>query len=144
MVADSQKQNQSMIAVAASGRQRDEDEMNDDFELEAEAKADADQEDAVRKRLEPKLRAWSEEYGKKKQLRALLGSLHTSLWADSGWKPVSMGDLLDEKRVRRAYLKASLKVHPDKTRDLNVEKRFIAKRVFDALSQATTEFEDSK
>lgn len=111
---------------------------------EAEAKADADQEDAVRKRLEPKLRAWSEEYGKKKQLRALLGSLHTILWADSGWKPVSMGDLLDEKRVRRAYLKASLKVHPDKTRDLNVEKRFIAKRVFDALSQATTEFEDSK
>lgn len=109
---------------------------------EAETKADADAEDVVRKRLEPKMRAWSEEHGKKKQLRALLGSLHMILWKESGWKPVSLGDLLDEKKARRCYLKATLKVHPDKTRDLDVEKRFIAKRVFDALSQAMTEFEN--
>lgn len=113
-------------------------------EREVKIKQDADKEDIIRKKLEPKLRAWSEEYGKKKQLRALLGSLHIILWKESGWKPVSMGDLIDEKKVRRAYLKASLRVHPDKTRDLDVEKRFIAKRVFDALSQAKTDFENTK
>ena len=54
---------------------------------------------------------------------------------------MNLGDVLDAKKARRAYLKASLKVHPDKTRDLNTEKRFIANRVFDALSQANAEFE---
>jgi len=66
------------------------------------------------------------------------------LWEGSGWKQVSLGDILEEKKARRCYLKATLKVHPDKTRDLDAEKRFIAKRVFDALSQAMTDFENKK
>lgn len=40
-------------------------------EREAKKKANDDEEDAARKRLEPKIKAWSEEHGKKKQLRAL-------------------------------------------------------------------------
>merc|ERR1712232_746272 len=35
--------------------------------------------DECRRRLEPKLKAWSEEHGKKKQIRALLASLHLIL-----------------------------------------------------------------
>mmetsp|Transcript_14253 Transcript_14253/g.17965 ORF Transcript_14253/g.17965 Transcript_14253/m.17965 type:complete len:517 (+) Transcript_14253:48-1598(+) len=108
------------------------------------AKKDAEEEEDVwRKKLEPKLKAWSEEHGKKKRLRALLASLHLILWEGSGWKQVSLGDILNDKKARRCYLKATLKVHPDKTKDLDAEKRFIAKRVFDALSQAMTEFENN-
>ena len=100
------------------------------------------EEESVRQRLEPKLKAWSEEHGKKKQLRALLANLHTILWEDSGWKPVSLADVLDESKVKRVYHKASRVVHPDKTGHLDAEKRFVAKRVFDALTQAKVEFDE--
>lgn len=102
------------------------------------------EEDAVRKRLEPKIKAWSEEHGKKKQLRALLGSLHTILWADAKWKPLTIGDILEDSKCKKFYHKASRVVHPDKTGNLDAEKRFLAKRVFDALSQAKTEFDNGK
>lgn len=46
-------------------------------EREAKKKQEEEEEDAVRKRLEPKIKAWSEEHGQKKQLRALLATLHT-------------------------------------------------------------------
>jgi hypothetical protein len=101
-------------------------------------------EDEVRKRLEPTIKVWAEEHGKKKQLRALLASLHTILWTGAKWKPMGIGDLLDDGKVKRAFFKASRVVHPDKTHDLDAEKRFLAKRIFDALSQAKTVFDDGK
>mmetsp|Transcript_24556 Transcript_24556/g.44309 ORF Transcript_24556/g.44309 Transcript_24556/m.44309 type:complete len:543 (-) Transcript_24556:315-1943(-) len=108
-------------------------------------KANADnEEDLVRQRLEPKLKAWGEEHGKKKQLRALLANLHTILWEGSKWKQVSLADVLDDSKVKRVYHKASRVVHPDKTGHLDAEKRFIAKRVFDALTQAKVEFDEGK
>ena len=109
---------------------------------EAQKKVAEAEEDAVRKRLEPKIKAWSEEHGKKKQLRALIGTLHTILWPDAKWKPVSLGDILDDSKCKKFYHKASRVVHPDKTGDLDAEKRFLAKRIFDALSQAKTEFDN--
>lgn len=104
------------------------------------ASADAEEEE-VRMRLEPKLRAWSEEHGKKKQLRALLANLHTILWEGSGWKPISLAEVLEDSKVKKVYHKASRVVHPDKTGALDAEKRFVAKRVFDALTQAKVEFD---
>ncbi|KAL7429791.1 hypothetical protein ACHAXM_001887 [Skeletonema potamos] len=109
----------------------------------AKAKSDAE-EDLVRQRLEPKLKAWSEEHGQKKQLRALLANLHTILWEGSGWKQVSLADVLDDSKVKRVYHKASRVVHPDKTLGLDAEKKFVAKRVFDALTQAKVEFDEGK
>jgi ribosomal protein S13 len=109
----------------------------------AKASADAEEE-IVRQRLEPRLKAWSEEHGKKKQLRALLANLHTILWEGSGWKQVSLADVLDEAKVKRVYHKASRVVHPDKTGHLDAEKRFVSKRVFDALTQAKVEFDEGK
>lgn len=113
-------------------------------EREAKKKQEEEEEDEVRKRLEPKIKAWSEEHGKKKQLRALLGTLHTILWPGANWKPVSLGDLLDDSKVKRCFHKASRVVHPDKTHHLPAEQRFLAKRIFDALSQAKTEFDAGK
>jgi len=107
---------------------------------EAKKTAEAE-EDLVRQQLEPKIKAWSEEHGKKKQLRALLASLHTILWPDAKWKPVNLGDLLDDRKCKLSYHKASRVVHPDKTIHLPAEQRFLAKRIFDALSQAKTEFD---
>ena len=54
------------------------------------------------------LTAWSEEYGKKKDVRALLAGLEKVLWEDSGWKPVGLGELLEPKKVRRARARARL------------------------------------
>lgn len=111
-------------------------------EREAGKAKDEAAEDEVRRRLEPKLRAWSEEHGKKKQLRALLANLHVVLWPGSGWKQVSLADVLDDRKVKLAYHKASRVVHPDKTVNLDVEKKFVAKRIFDALTQAKVEFDE--
>lgn len=105
------------------------------------AKAESD-EDVVRQRLEPKIKAWAEEHGQKKQLRALLANLHTILWEGSGWKQVSLADVLDDSKVKRVYFKASRVVHPDKTGHLDAEKRFVAKRVFDALTQAKVQWDN--
>lgn len=107
------------------------------------AKADAE-EDVVRQRLEPKLKAWAEEHGQKKQLRALLANLHTILWEGSGWKPISLADVLDDSKVKKVYFQASRVVHPDKTGHLDAEKRFVAKRVFDSLTQAKVDFDEGK
>mmetsp|Transcript_1234 Transcript_1234/g.3475 ORF Transcript_1234/g.3475 Transcript_1234/m.3475 type:complete len:483 (+) Transcript_1234:64-1512(+) len=113
-------------------------------EREAKAQREKAEEDEVRKKLEPKIKAWSEEHGKKKQLRALLGTLHTILWPGANWKPVSIGDILDDSKVKKFYHKASRVVHPDKTHNLDPEKRFLAKRIFDALTQAKVEFDNGK
>jgi hypothetical protein len=115
--------------------------VNEIREREAQKKAGEAEEDLVRKKLEPKLKAWSEEHGKKKQLRALLATLHTILWPGADWKQVSIGDLLDDSKVKRCFHKASRVVHPDKTHHLGPEERFMAKRIFDALSQAKNEFD---
>ena len=113
-------------------------------EREEKKKREESEEDEVRKRLEPRIKTWSEEHGKKKQLRALLASLHTILWPEATWKQLTIGDLLDDKKVKLAFHKASRVVHPDKAHHLDAEKRFLAKRIFDAISQAKTEFDDGK
>lgn len=109
---------------------------------EAKKKADEDQEDIIRKQLDPKIKTWAEEHGKKKQLRALLASLHTVLWPGAKWKTLTIGDLLQDSKVKRAFHKASLVVHPDKTHDLPPDQRFLAKRIFDSLCQAKSDFDN--
>ena len=54
--------------------------------------------------------------GKDGNIRALLASLDTVLWEGSGWKKPSMTDLVEPKRVKRAYMMANLVVHPDKVK----------------------------
>ena len=129
------------VAEMQSSQQKDLTELRN--REAAKAQSDAE-EDVVRQRLEPKLKAWSEEHGQKKQLRALLANLHTILWEGSGWKQVSLADVLDDGKVKRAYHKASRVVHPDKTLGLDAEKKFVAKRVFDALTQAKVAFDEGK
>lgn len=119
--------------------------LNEIREREAAKKNAESEEDTVRQSLEPTIKAWSEEHGKKKQLRALIANLHTILWPGAKWKPVNLGDILDDKKLRLAYHKAARVVHPDKIQGMNsAEQRFLAKRIFDALTQAKTEYDNSK
>jgi hypothetical protein len=110
---------------------------------EALKKQREEEEDRIRQQLEPKIKAWSEEHGKKKQLTALLGTLHTILWPGAKWTQVSIGDVLDPKKCKKIYFKATLVVHPDKTHDLPADQRFLAKRIFDALTQAKTIYDQN-
>ena len=55
---------------------------------------------------------------------------------------MTIGDLLDDRKVTKAFHKASRVVHPDKTHHLDAEKRFLAKRIFDALTQAKMDFDN--
>jgi hypothetical protein len=107
-------------------------------------KQQEEEEDRIRLQLEPKIKAWSEEHGKKKQLRALLASMHTVLWPGTKWTQISIGDILDDSKVKKFYHKATLVVHPDKTQSLPADQRFLSKRIFDALTQAKTEFDEGK
>lgn len=51
--------------------------------------------------------------GKKGNIRALLGTLHTVLWEGSGWN-CNLSNLVTYADVKKAYRKACLAVHPDK------------------------------
>lgn len=54
---------------------------------------------------------WTE--GKKGNIRALLGTLHTVIWEGSGWN-CNLSNLVTHADVKKAYRKACLAVHPDK------------------------------
>jgi len=136
-----QKAMQARVNEMNATRQKAVQEVKD---REALKKKREDEEDAIRAQLEPKIKAWSEEYGKKKQLQALLASLHTILWPGAKWKTISMGDILQPAKVKKFYFKATLVVHPDKTGDLPADQRFLAKRIFDALTQAKTIWDESQ
>jgi hypothetical protein len=81
---------------------------------EANAAADKadDEKFALSDQVEAKVIAW--KGGKADNLRALLQSLDTVLWAEAGWKKVSMSDLIMPNKVKIVYMKAIAKVHPDK------------------------------
>lgn len=52
--------------------------------------------------------------GKKNNIRALLCSMHTVLWADAKWQKCEMHQLVSPADVKKTYRKACLAVHPDK------------------------------
>ncbi|KAL8767905.1 MAG: hypothetical protein Q9209_005692 [Squamulea sp. 1 TL-2023] len=75
--------------------------------------------------------------GKEGNLRALLASLDTVLWEGSGWKKVSMGELILAGKVKVVYMKGIGKVHPDKLpTTATTEQRMISAAVFAILNQA--------
>ena len=79
-------------------------------------------------------------------IRALLATLHTVLWENSGWTAAGMTDLVEPGRVKRSYMKANLVVHPDKVKQKGgtVEQIVIADMAFDTLKTAWSKFEASE
>ncbi|KXZ56019.1 hypothetical protein GPECTOR_2g1571 [Gonium pectorale] len=108
--------------------------------MEAEEAARREQQVTLKESYKANIETWKNK--NKGNIRGLLGSLHTVLWPDSGWQPVSVGDLLESVQVKKVYMKANLLVHPDKVRQRNgsAEQVAIADMVFDVLKDAWNAF----
>lgn len=57
------------------------------------------------------------------------------LWAESGWKPVPLVDIIEGNSVKRAYQRALLCLHPDKLQQKGAasHQKYMAEKVFDCL-----------
>ncbi|KAK7541458.1 hypothetical protein IWX49DRAFT_576953 [Phyllosticta citricarpa] len=103
------------------------------------AEKEDDEKFALSDQVEAKLVAW--KGGKADNLRALLGSLDSVLWADAGWKKVGMQDLIMPNKVKIVYMKAIAKVHPDKIpQSATTQQKMISASVFATLNEAWDKF----
>ena len=84
-----------------------------------------------------KINDWKEN--KTRNIRALLGSLHTVVWSECNWSPIGMHQLVNATDVKKMYRKACLAVHPDKL--MGTEHEELAKLIFVELNDAWTAFE---
>ncbi|KAK9351933.1 hypothetical protein V1523DRAFT_434920 [Lipomyces doorenjongii] len=120
-------------SVAAQAALKRLQKMNDEAEAQDAEKF------ALHDKVEQKLADWRS--GKEENLRALIGSLDTILWAETGWVKVSMADLVVPKKVKINYMKAVAKTHPDKiAANATMEQKMIAQGVFVSLNKAWDEF----
>lgn len=114
-------------------------------ERERAARAEQEFKDSAKTTLGPRLSEWSQESsGRKKDIRALLATMHTVLWEGASWEPASMSKLLIPAKVRFFYLKAVRIVHPDKHNTMDAAQRFAAEAIFHALETAYRVFEESE
>nr|XP_053649196.1 cyclin-G-associated kinase-like [Cherax quadricarinatus] len=85
-----------------------------------------------------KVMEWTE--GKKKNIRAMLCSLHAIIWEGCKWNECGMHHLVQPNDVKKMYRKACLAVHPDKC--TGTEHESLAKLIFMELNDAYSEFEN--
>mmetsp|Transcript_17350 Transcript_17350/g.52310 ORF Transcript_17350/g.52310 Transcript_17350/m.52310 type:complete len:392 (+) Transcript_17350:91-1266(+) len=72
-----------------------------------------------------------------KDIRTLLSTVHTVIWPNSGWDPLSLSELVaKDSNVKRYYRKAILMCHPDKQQEAAPEQQVRADRIFQALNEA--------
>ena len=92
----------------------------------------------------PKLDAWAK--GKNDNIRALLSTLQMVLWEGSGWKEVSMMDLMNPAQVKKQYRKAMIIMHPDKVKQKGgtTEQVYIADYLFDLTNSAWGHFQSTE
>ncbi|KAI5630656.1 dnaJ domain-containing protein [Phthorimaea operculella] len=82
----------------------------------------------------------SQTEGKQANIRALLCSLHTVVWASCRWSACDMAQLVSPADVKRQYRRACLACHPDK--QMGTPNENIAKLIFMELNNAWGEFEN--
>lgn len=96
----------------------------------------------LKDQIDVKLKNWVS--GKETNLRALIATLDSVLWKNSGWQTVGMSELVEPSRCKVKYLKAISKVHPDKlAKDEPLEHRLLASGIFTTLNKAWDEFKAS-
>jgi hypothetical protein len=81
---------------------------------------------------------WSkDESGKLRDVRTLIASLPKVLWAESGWEPINLGELmLSEGAVKKAWRRAVILCHPDKHQSASAEQQYRADRIFGAINES--------
>lgn len=109
-------------------------------QVEEMNKKRSDEMEEARQKLGPRLTQWAEDNGKKRNVRTLLTTMHEVLWEGAKWTPVTLVDVIDPKKVKLIYRRAMLVVHPDRNGNLSGVEVFIAKRIFEAINEAYSEF----
>lgn len=103
------------------------------------AEREDDEKFALSESVDLKITNWRN--GKQDNLRALLGSLETVLWSESGWKKINLSELVLPNKVKIQYMKGIAKVHPDKIPiTATTEQRMISSAVFGTLNEAWDKF----
>ena len=80
----------------------------------AAAAAEEAEKDSLRDTVDGRISAW--KAGKEANVRALLASLQDVVWPGLNWKKVGMHELVMDNQVKRCYMRAIGKLHPDKVR----------------------------
>lgn len=97
-------------------------------------------------KIEPMIKSWSmASNGSKNNIRILLTSLTQILWEGADWEPISMADLVTDGNVKKQYMKAIMKVHPDQNSDVtDPYNMYLMDRVFNILNDSYTDFTKTK
>lgn len=90
-----------------------------------------------------KLNNWETRNHQKNNISALLATMHTVLWPDSGWEPIGPGDVITPAQVKTMYFKSLNIIHPDKHQQDPPHIRYISERVFGAVNKAFKLFRSS-
>ncbi|KAF9524635.1 hypothetical protein CPB83DRAFT_877582 [Crepidotus variabilis] len=111
----------------------------------AQAEVDDTLKHQLKDSIDSKLSAW--RTGKESNVRALLASLDLVLWEEilKGAKVGGLHELITPIQVKKAYMKAIGRVHPDKLNAQNstVEQRMLANGVFGTLNEAWIAFQNA-
>ncbi|KAJ2812713.1 auxilin-like clathrin-binding protein required for normal clathrin function [Coemansia furcata] len=108
-------------------------------ELRKKDQAKRDEEDqrlVLMDHVDAELKRWRD--GKQQNIRALLSSLHTLL---PEFTPIGMHEILEPNKVKRAYMRAISKLHPDKlSQNIDLRTKMISSSVFSSLNEAWDAF----
>lgn len=96
--------------------------------------------------LEPKVKVWAHaSNGSKNNIRILLTTLNQILWEGADFDPISMADLVSDNQVKKQYMKAIMKVHPDQNSEVSDPSiMYLMDRIFNLLNDSYSEFCKSK
>ena len=132
------------LLLEAGGSAVTESEAVDNYrQTEADKKSQADAKRAAVSSIESTMEKWIARGGKKNNIQTLLSSLETVLWEGAKpWKKVTLANLLEYKKVRMAYMKSLVVVHPDKqSSTISAEGMARSERAFQALNEAFEEYQ---
>ncbi|KAJ1679792.1 auxilin-like clathrin-binding protein required for normal clathrin function [Spiromyces aspiralis] len=105
-------------------------------EKEREREAEEAEQFAQAGAVETEINAW--KAGKAQNLRALLSSLHMVI---PDWKSAGMHELVEPQKVKRAYMRAIARTHPDKLpQGVDVRTKMVAGAIFGTLNEAWDAF----
>jgi len=130
---------QQLVAEREAGERQRVEEANRKH-LEAKAAEEKLKKDKVDEgnRLHQELATWAKTADGTtfKDIKALLSTVDKVIWENSGWEPVSLADLLEPPKVKKAYRKAIIMCHPDRQQESSAEVQVRADRIFEALNAA--------
>ena len=117
-------------------------------EVEARERSQASEQeerDVFKATYDAQLSAWAQEpSGAKRNIRALLSTLHSVLWEGAKWEPAPMAKLVMAAKVKFFFMRAVTLVHPDKHNTLDAGQRYMATFMFHTLETAYRIFQETE